>query len=120
MMDRIRWNSTSSVQRAFGLNYANAKIIVDKIESLQSKKSKKFSPPSVQDVTAYMTEKHFLRQGSTLPERFINHYELCNWKYGKGKHQIKDWRRCVAQWVSSNPDEFQQDVFKGLPKGGVW
>lgn len=53
----------------------------------------RFSPPSVDEVRAYCTER-----GNTVDaERFCDYYAANGWVQGKGK-PIKDWRATVRTW----------------------
>lgn len=67
------------------------KVRLDK-ESQEGDKSRRFTPPSLQEVTDYCNE----RNNTVDPEAFINHYQSNGWFRGKTK--IKDWRACVRTW----------------------
>lgn len=55
-------------------------------------KEKRFSPPSVDDVTAYCKER-----GNTVDaQRFVDFYASKGWMVGKNK--MKDWKACVRTW----------------------
>lgn len=53
----------------------------------------RFSPPSVDEVRAYCTE----RGNTVCAERFCDYYAANGWVQGKGK-PIKDWRATVRTW----------------------
>lgn len=59
-------------------------------------KSKKFKPPTVDEVTEYCNE----RKNSVNPNKFIDHYESNGWMRGKTK--IKDWKACVRTWENND------------------
>jgi len=61
-------------------------------EQRRREKSKKFIPPSVEQVKDYCLE----RNNGIDPEVFVNHYQTCGWVRGKTK--IKDWKACVITW----------------------
>ena len=53
----------------------------------------RFSPPSVEDVEAYVREKGY----HIDPEAFVAFYESKGWKVGNAP--MKDWRAAVVTWV---------------------
>ena len=55
-------------------------------------KTKRFAPPSVEDVAAYCQE----RCNSVDPQRFVDFYTSNGWKVGKSA--MKDWRAAVRTW----------------------
>ena len=76
--------------------------------------SKKFTPPSLDDVRQYCQE----RNNNVDPETFISFYESKGWMVGKNK--MKDWKASVRTWErgerkESPPRRF--DANKGLAKG---
>ena len=58
-------------------------------------KSSKFTPPTEEEVKAYVLEKgyHF------NPEQFIPHYQSKGWKVGK--EPMKDWQAACRTWEAS-------------------
>lgn len=56
-------------------------------------KSKRFSPPSVEEVRAYCQE----RRNGIDPEAFVDFYAARGWKYGAGR-PIVDWKAAVRTW----------------------
>lgn len=56
-------------------------------------KSKRFSPPSVEEVRAYCQE----RGNGIDPEAFVDFYSARGWKYGVGR-PIVDWKAAVRTW----------------------
>lgn len=55
-------------------------------------KSKRFIPPTKEDVKAYCQE----RKNNIIPEKFIDHYTSNGWMVGKNK--MKDWKASVRTW----------------------
>lgn len=55
-----------------------------------------FTPPTLEDVTAYCRE----RGNSVDPKRWIDHYTSNGWKVGK--NPMKDWRAAVRTWEGNN------------------
>lgn len=55
-------------------------------------KTKRFSPPSVEDVAAYCQE----RKNGIDAAAFVDYYSARNWTMGKTK--MKDWKAAVRTW----------------------
>lgn len=68
----------------------NDNVNVNKKESTE--KSKRFSPPTLEQVTEYIAEKEL----KVDPNRFIDFYESKGWMVGKNK--MKDWRAAARSW----------------------
>lgn len=66
-------------------------------EKKEKAPSRRFTPPTLEDVTAYCTE----RGNSVSPQKFLDHYEANGWMRGKTK--VKDWRACVRTWEGNQP-----------------
>jgi len=60
----------------------------------ESRGANKFTPPSLDEVTAYCRE----RGNAVDPERFIDFYVSKGWMVGKTK--MKDWKACIRTWES--------------------
>lgn len=64
----------------------------------QSEKQKRFVPPTLEEVTAYCTE----RNNGINPQEFLDHYTANGWRQGRGTGRpVKDWRACVRTWENS-------------------
>lgn len=72
-------------------------------ETKPTKKSKRFSPPTRDEVAAYCEE----RGNGIEPDRFVDYYESKGWVVGKAR--MKDWRAAVRTWE-------QRDAADGKPK----
>lgn len=72
----------------------NKEIIITKEEK---KKGKKFVPPTLEEVNAYITEKSLSVDGKT----FIDYYEAGDWIDGNGK-PVKNWKQKLLTWVKFN------------------
>ena len=59
-------------------------------------KTKRFVPPTAQDVAAYCAEKGY----NIDAEYFVLYYEARGWMLGKQK--MKSWRAAVATWVRND------------------
>lgn len=55
-------------------------------------KSKRFTPPTLTEVTDYCNERH----NKVSPQQFIDFYESKGWMIGKNK--MKDWKAAVRTW----------------------
>lgn len=66
-------------------------------EKEKDKKRKRFTPPTLEEVKAYCTE----RKNHVDAERFLDYYTANGWVQGKGK-PVKDWKACVRTWERSN------------------
>ena len=64
----------------------------DSIEEEPKGKAKRFTPPTLEEVTAYCIE----RNNSVDPQHFIDYYTSNGWLVGKNK--MKDWKAAVRTW----------------------
>ena len=64
-------------------------------------KRKVFSPPSVEEVKEYISEKGYSVNANT----FVDHYISNGWKVGSNK--MKDWQSTVRNWArrENKPEE---------------
>ena len=76
----------------------------------ETKKTGRFTPPSLQEVTDYCKE----RSNSVDPSSFIDHYDANGWVRGKTK--IKDWKACVRTWEKNSTQVASQQERK-KPRG---
>ena len=60
--------------------------------TLKSSKGKRFTPPTLDEVTAYCKE----RGNSVDPQHFIDYYEARGWKIGS--NPMKSWQAAVRTW----------------------
>lgn len=74
--------------------------------TLKSSKEKRsrFSPPSVEDVTAYCRE----RKNGVDPQRFVDFYASKGWKIGS--NPMKDWKAAVRTWEQRDARPVQAPV----------
>jgi len=76
-------------------------IEIDKdidIIGYKPQKSKRFIPPTVEEVKKYCRE----RNNNVDAERFINFYSAKGWKIGK--NSMKDWKASVRTWEQNKLD----------------
>ena len=60
------------------------------------KRVHKFTPPTLEEVSAYCLE----RQNTVNPQKFIDHYTSNGWMVGRNK--MKDWKASVRTWEKSS------------------
>ena len=77
-----------------------------KKDNKEREKKKRFSPPTVQEVAKYISEKNY----SVDAQNFIDFYTSKNWYVGKNK--MKDWKASVRLWESRNKKENYYDESK--------
>lgn len=75
------------------------KVVVNRIEEnrIDITPTKKFTPPSVEEVKAYCLE----RNNGINPNKFVDHYLARGWKVGKSP--MKDWKAAVRTWEKDSP-----------------
>lgn len=66
----------------------------ESIEADKPPARKRFTAPTVQEVTNYCRDKGY----SIDAERFVDYYESVGWKVGK--NQMKDWKAAVRTWAA--------------------
>ena len=64
---------------------------------IESGKSTRFTPPTLEEVQAYCIE----RGNNVDAERFIDFYSSKGWMVGKNK--MKDWKAAVRNWERTEP-----------------
>lgn len=75
----------------------NKRSNVDEVVSNGAKATKRFTPPTIEEVKAYVSEKGYAFFDA---ERFIDFYTSKGWMVGKNK--MKDWQAAVRNWNKSN------------------
>lgn len=83
------------------------------VESEEKRKEEKgrsnsFAPPTLDDVTAYCTE----RGNGIDPQRFIDYYQSNGWKVGK--NPMKDWKAAVRTWEQREAAPKKEDNDKEI------
>jgi hypothetical protein len=79
----------------------NVDVNVDVDKDVKSKsesrlESKRFSSPTLQEVSDYCRE----RKNSVNSEKWIAHYQSNGWKVGK--NSMKDWKAAVRTWEGNS------------------
>lgn len=67
-------------------------------ESKKAETAKRFTPPSIEEVQSYISEKEY----SVDAESFVAFYTSKNWFVGKNK--MKDWHAAIVTWEKRNKD----------------
>lgn len=62
-------------------------------------KTKRFKPPSIDEVDSYIIEKQY----SVNAGQWMSHYESNGWKVGK--NAMKDWKAAVRTWENRNKQD---------------
>ena len=84
-------------------------------DSIGNKTSKRFVPPTIEDVREYCIE----RNNNVDPERFVDFYESKGWMVGKNK--MKDWKACVRTWEKDRkPAKSNNDVDAHMEMARKW
>ena len=74
------------------------KVVKKKEKSSAKKERKNFTPPSVDDVSAYCKENGY----TISPWKFVNYYTSNGWMVGRTK--MKDWQAAVRNWQSKEKE----------------
>lgn len=68
---------------------------INKVKNKVNKDSGVFTPPTLEEVKAYVEEKSLIVD----PLKFWLYYEDCDWRLSGGKGaRIKEWRRAALRW----------------------
>lgn len=83
--------------------YINTDIKKKEISKDISKEKKRFTPPTLSEIEAYIKEKgyHFNAKD------FFDYYASANWHKSDGK-AVKNWKQCCALWESNRKDKTPQ------------
>ena len=76
---------------------------VIKINKNNDSSSRRFTPPTLEEVQAYCKE----RKNNVDAEKFIDFYASKGWMVGSNK--MKDWKACVRTWEKRDNDHKQQE-----------
>lgn len=97
--------SSSETQVSIG------KVSIDKVSLVEDRKGDskgktKFSPPTLEDVKAYCSE----RGNAVDPEKFMDYYTANGWRVGK--NPMKDWKAAVRNWERDDKPKAKQPEHK--------
>lgn len=70
----------------------------------EGKEKAPFSPPTVEEVAAYVREKGY----HVDPARFVAYYQADDWHYGPQRRPMKSWQRAVINWESRWESDHEQ------------
>lgn len=77
------------------------------------KPHKRFTPPTVEDVTSYCRE----RGNAVDAQRFVDFYTASGWM--RGKTPVKDWKACVRTWEKNDNARIEVNIaHEQRPFGG--
>jgi hypothetical protein len=92
--------SDEATDKALDKAHIKATDIIDKQETNNKEtNSKKFVPPTFNDVLEYCMQNNLEVDGY----KFINFYESKGWMVGKNK--MKDWKAAVRTWVKPKQEQ---------------
>ena len=73
----------------------------DKLSKDKTSKKNIFTPPTLEEVTEYCSE----RKNNVDPKKFYEYYSVANWKDAKG-NPVKNWKqKMIANWEKDKPKE---------------
>lgn len=79
-------------------------------EEVNTKRTGKFLPPSVEEVRAYCSE----RGNGIDPAEFVDHYTANGWVQGNRGKPLVDWRAAVRTWEKNRKQRGSQPQQKQL------
>ena len=80
------------------------------------KRSSRFAPPTVQEVSDYVSEKDL--RSTVDPEHFIDFYTSKNWMVGKNK--MKDWKAAVRNWSRKSLENPRRSTQTSYRNSDIW
>lgn len=83
-------------------------------DSKGDKRAKRFVPPTLEEVRAYVAERH----SPVDPQRFIDFYASKGWMVGKNR--MKDWKAAVRTWEKRRKEEAGEHPTKQEYHVGTW
>lgn len=104
--NRVGSNSVSKTNQDRTVSKRKSKSNKEDIPNGISKKNSTFSPPTVDEVKSYASEKGYAIDA----ERFCDFYASKGWMVGKNK--MKDWRAAVRNWNRNSASKAVRDYGK--------
>lgn len=77
----------------------------NKNKNTESIKSRRFTPPTLDEVKAYVQERGNLIDA----QKFYDYYETAGWKDSKGQ-QVKNWKQKAITWENHRPTELKSKL----------
>jgi hypothetical protein len=88
------------------------------IDAENPQKRKRFTPPTVEEVSAYCQE----RKNGVDAQRFVDYYSSNGWKVGK--NAMKDWKAAVRTWernaYGTNKAVKEETPYAGIDADCCW
>lgn len=135
--ERVRKHREKKKQLALSVNegqkvlQSNSEVTkrnteIEKEKELEKEKekreSKRFTPPTLEEVSHYMAERNVLNHNIEA-EKFFDYYSSIGWLVGKAKNKMKDWKAAVRNWTKksfdSNTPSQQTNGFQHVSPGVV-
>ena len=85
-------NTEIELEKEIELEIDKENNVEDKSSPIPPQKSKRFIPPSIDEVTIYCQE----RNNNVNAEKFVDYYTSNGWKVGK--NPMKDWKASIRSW----------------------
>lgn len=96
------------VQNCYTEKEKELELEKEKEVELEASKSKRFTPPTYEEVENYCLENNY----TVNAERFVDFYEAKGWLIGKNK--MKDWKAAVRTWERKQKEQREEEAKKGL------
>ena len=77
----------------------------DKNDKKRERVRTHFTPPTLEDVTAYCQERH----NNIDPQHFLDYYQRQNWRLANGVH-MADWKAAVRTWERRDKEQQQKQA----------
>lgn len=103
---REREKTQALLQRDTSVTKCHESIEIEKEKEID-RESKRFAPPSIEEVRSYISEKGY----NVDAESFVSFYESKDWMIGKNK--MKNWKAAVITW--NKRDSTKKPVNKTAP-----
>ncbi|MEG1644022.1 MAG: hypothetical protein RR293_07765 [Bacteroidales bacterium] len=100
---KSRRQTTDRPQTGLNKNDKNVKNDKNNIEGENSETAKQFTPPSIEDVQSFISEKEY----SVNAKSFISFYTSKNWYIGENK--MRDWKAAIVTWEERPNSDFKKD-----------
>ena len=79
------------------------------IEEKENKKNKRFIPPTLEEIQAYIDE----RNSSVDAQQFYDYFNAGNWVDSKG-NKVKNWKQKLITWEKYDKHEQEEETFEDI------
>jgi hypothetical protein len=93
-MEELVMHLARIIYRLNGLSQEDKDKIIELVEETK-KKSSKFVPPTIEEVTQYLKSENY-SSPYKYAEQFVSFYGAKGWMIGKNK--MKNWKLATKQW----------------------